>query len=69
MRIVEELVEIWLNEVCDSLSPQDAASKLFHAHLAFVQTFCQGILSSNFDGDFPDPLTFDQRHRQIFTKA
>jgi len=24
----------------EGLSPQDAASKLFHAHLTFVQTFC-----------------------------
>ena len=53
----------------EGLSPQDAASKLFHAHLAFVQTFRQGILSSKFDGDLPDPLTFDERHRQIFAEA
>ena len=31
----------------EGLFPQDATSKLFHAHLAFVQTFCQRILSSN----------------------
>ena len=47
----------------EGLSSQDAASKLFHAHLAFVQTFCQGILSSKFDGNLPDPLTFDKCHR------
>ena len=53
----------------ESLSPQDAASKLFHAHLAFVQTFRQGIVSSKFDGDLPDPLTFNKRHRQIFAEV
>ena len=53
----------------EGLSPQDATSKLFHAHLTFVQTFRQGILSSKFDGDLPDPLTFDKRYRQIFAKA
>jgi len=47
----------------EGLSPQDAASKLFYTHLAFVQTFRQGILSSKFDGDLPDPLTFDEHHR------
>ena len=46
----------------EGLSPQDAASKLFHAHLTFVQTFRQGILSSKFDGNLPDPLTFDEHH-------
>ena len=53
----------------EGLSPQDAASKLFHAHLAFVQAFCQRILSSKFDSDLPDPLTFDEHHRQIFAEA
>jgi len=53
----------------EGLSPQDAVSKLFHAHLAFVQTFHQGILSSKFDGDLSDPLTFDERHHQIFAEA
>ena len=53
----------------EGLSPQDAASKLFYTHLAFVQTFRQGILSSKFDGDLPDPLTFDEHHRQIFAEA
>jgi len=53
----------------EGLSPQDATSKLFHAYLAFVQTFRQGILSSKFDGDLPDPLTFDECHHQIFAKT
>ena len=53
----------------EGLSSQDATSKLFHTHLAFVQTFCQGILSSKFDGDLPDPLTFDKLHRQIFAET
>jgi len=53
----------------EGLSPQDAASKLFHVHLAFVQAFRQGILSSKFDGDLPDPLTFDEHHCQIFAEA
>jgi len=49
----------------EGLSPQDTASKLFYAHLAFVQAFRQRILSSNFD----DPLTFDECHCQIFAEA
>jgi len=53
----------------EGLSPQDAASKLFHAHLTFVQTFHQGILSSKFDSDLPDPLTFDECHCQIFAET
>jgi len=47
------------------LSPQDAASTLFYSHLAFIHAFRQGILSSNFDSDLPDPLTFEECHWQV----
>ena len=50
-------------------SPQEAASLLFHSHLVFVRSFRQGILSSQFNGDLPDPLTFEERHQQVTSEA
>jgi len=47
------------------LSLQDTASTLFHSYLVFVHAFCQGILSSRFSGNLPDPLTFEEHHQQV----
>ena len=44
---------------------QDAASTLFYSHLAFVRAFRQGILSSSFDSDLSNPLTFKECHWQV----
>ena len=48
---------------CDpktGLSSQAAAARLFDAHFAFVRSFYEGIALSDFSGDLPDPLTFDE---------
>ena len=53
---------------CDprtGLFSQAAATQLFDAHFAFVCSFCEGIALSDFSGDLPDPLTFDEQHVQV----
>ena len=53
---------------CDprtGLSSQATAARLFDAHFAFVRSFREGIALSDFSGDLPDPLTFDERHTQV----
>jgi len=52
-----------------AFSPQEAASLLFYFHLVFVCSFRQGILSSQFNGDLSDPLTFEECHQQIASEA
>jgi len=47
------------------LSSQAAAARLFNAHFTFVHSFREGIVLSDFSGDLPDPLTFDERHAQV----
>jgi len=47
------------------LSSQAAAAQLFDAHFAFVHSFREGIALSDFSGDLPNPLTFDERHTQV----
>jgi len=42
------------------LSSQAVAARLFDAHFAFICSFCEGIVLSDFSGDLPDPLTFDK---------
>ena len=53
---------------CDprtGLSSQAAAARLFNAYFAFVCSFHEGIVLSDFSSDLPDPLTFDERHAQV----
>jgi len=47
------------------LSSQAATVRLFDAYFAFVRSFREGIAFSDFSGDLPDPLTFDERHAQV----
>jgi len=47
------------------LSSQAAAARLFDAHFTFVRLFREGIALSDFSGDLPNPLTFDERHAQV----
>jgi len=39
--------------------------RLFDAYFAFIHSFCKGIALSDFSGDLPDPLAFDERHVQV----
>jgi len=47
------------------LSSQAAAARLFDAHFTFVCSFHEGIALSDFSGDLPNPLTFDEQHAQV----
>jgi len=47
------------------LLSQTAAARLFDAHFTFVRLFHKGITLSDFSGDLPDLLTFDERHAQV----
>jgi len=46
-------------------SSQAATARLFDTHFMFVCSFHESIAFSDFSGNLPDPLTFNEQHAQV----